>query len=97
MSAPENVLKTADFLILLTDWKEFIDCPISKFQQLTDKVIFDGRNCFNPVVMHKYGITYITIGRNNVGHDLVMASRRAHAATEADLVVSVNHHVPAEL
>lgn len=72
----DDVLKNADFLIILTEWQEFVDCPMIKFQQLKDKVIFDGRNCFNPVMMHKYGISYISIGRNNVGQELVMASRR---------------------
>ncbi len=35
-----------------------------QFLSLKDKVVFDGRNCFDPQKMCDSGITYFTIGRN---------------------------------
>lgn len=62
----ENILKRSNFLILLTEWKEFLSYKPADFFALKDKVIFDGRNCFNPIEMKNSGIKYFNIGRNNV-------------------------------
>ncbi|QQR49708.1 UDP-glucose/GDP-mannose dehydrogenase family protein [bacterium] len=63
-STADEVVNAADFLIILTEWHEFKTYPTAHFAKLNDQVIFDGRNCFDPVLMQEQGLCYITIGRN---------------------------------
>ncbi|MGL5683314.1 MAG: UDP-glucose dehydrogenase family protein [Marinifilaceae bacterium] len=60
-----GAIEGADALIVVTEWQEF---KIPKFtfieKALTDKVIFDGRNIYDPVMMKEFGYTYYGIGRN---------------------------------
>jgi UDPglucose 6-dehydrogenase len=60
----QEVLNVADFLMVLTEWKEFVDYDLNCFVALKDKVVFDGRNCFDSTCMKNLGITYFSIGRN---------------------------------
>ncbi|MCK4499465.1 UDP-glucose/GDP-mannose dehydrogenase family protein [Candidatus Babeliales bacterium] len=61
---PREVLEASDFLIILTEWEEFsLFTPID-FALLSDRTVFDGRNCFDPCEMIASGITYFCIGRN---------------------------------
>ncbi|MBX9830444.1 UDP-glucose/GDP-mannose dehydrogenase family protein [Candidatus Babeliales bacterium] len=60
----QEVVKAADFLIILTEWHEFKAYDITKLTQLKDQVIFDGRNCFDPELMQEQGFCYINVGRN---------------------------------
>ncbi|MBD3272729.1 nucleotide sugar dehydrogenase [Candidatus Dependentiae bacterium] len=62
----KNILNKVDFLIILTEWKEFLNYKTNDFKILNDKVIFDGRNCFDPIKMKSAGIRYFNIGRNNI-------------------------------
>jgi len=64
-SSSQEVL-ASDFLVILTEWKEFLAYRAQDFTQLKDKVVFDGRNCFNPLDMQDAGIRYFSIGRNSV-------------------------------
>ena len=54
----------ADALILITEWSEF---RIPNYKVLSklikDKVIFDGRNIYDPTEMKENGFTYYGIGR----------------------------------
>ncbi len=60
-------LKGADALLLLTEWKEFTAFkPASLAKALKDKLVFDGRNVFDPVAMEQSGLTYVSIGRKAV-------------------------------
>ena len=54
----------ADALAIVTEWQEFRspDFPILK-QQLSDAVIFDGRNLYDPKRMAELGFEYHSIGR----------------------------------
>jgi UDPglucose 6-dehydrogenase len=63
-TSAESILKTCDFLIILTEWKEFKNVTPEKFLHLNDKTIFDGRNCYDPSQMAIAGIQYYCIGRN---------------------------------
>lgn len=63
-SNKELALSKADALIILTEWKEFKDADVTTFAKLNDKLVFDARNCYEPPVLGKAGITYKTIGRN---------------------------------
>lgn len=59
-----GVLTEADALVVVTEWAEF---KIPKFtyidKALKHKVIFDGRNIYDPVQMRDFGYTYYGIGK----------------------------------
>lgn len=59
-----DALKNADALVVVTEWQEF---KIPKFtyieKELKEKVIFDGRNIYNPEQMKEFGYTYYGIGK----------------------------------
>lgn len=59
-----EALKGADALIVVTEWQEF---KVPKFtyieKALRRKVIFDGRNIYNPEQMKEFGYIYYGIGR----------------------------------
>lgn len=65
-TSSKQVLDQADFLVLLTEWQEFINTIPTQFLALKDKVIFDGRNCFQPEEMLSLGIEYYCVGRNSL-------------------------------
>ena len=59
-----EALTDADALIIMTEWQEF---RVPKFRMveklLNKKIIFDGRNIYNPEEMKEFGYEYISIGR----------------------------------
>lgn len=59
-----DALQGADAMIVVTEWQEF---KIPKFtyieKALKEKVIFDGRNIYNPEQMKEFGYIYYGIGR----------------------------------
>ena len=60
----KDALDGADLLAIATEWKEFRSPDFSQLKQkLTDPVIFDGRNLYDPDLMATLGITYYGIGR----------------------------------
>jgi len=62
-----ETLIDADGLFVITEWPEF-KFPNLKIidKLLKDKVIFDGRNIYNPEEMAEAGFDYFGIGRSNV-------------------------------
>jgi UDPglucose 6-dehydrogenase len=61
---PIEVVKDADALIILTEWKEFRSPDFNKVKSfLRSPKIFDGRNLYDPVLMRSIGIDYFPIGR----------------------------------
>ncbi len=59
-----EVLKNADALILLTEWKEFRSPDFDEIKkQLKYPVIFDGRNQYNAFDLYKIGFEYFQIGK----------------------------------
>ncbi len=60
----EQALKGADALVICTEWQNF-KAPDFDFikQQLSEPVIFDGRNLFSPQRMAQKGFKYYSIGR----------------------------------
>jgi len=57
-------IENADALILVTEWSEFRVPEWRKMEQLmNNKLIFDGRNIYEPRDMQKWGWTYYGIGR----------------------------------
>ena len=54
----------ADALIVLTEWPEFRSPDFGRLKELlSEPVIFDGRNLYNPRFLAKQGFTYLGIGR----------------------------------
>jgi UDPglucose 6-dehydrogenase len=59
-----EVLKNADALVLLTEWKEFRSPDFVKIkQQLNYPIIFDGRNQYNTFNLKEKGFEYYQIGK----------------------------------
>ena len=59
----EEALTEADCLILMTEWKEYIDLDYSTIKQkMNGNVVIDGRRAFNYRRMEETGFDYKTIG-----------------------------------
>lgn len=57
----------ADALLVVTEWPEFRTPEFEKIEKLMkNKVIFDGRNVFEPEQMEELGFDYYSIGRQPV-------------------------------
>lgn len=60
----ESALKGADALIIVTEWQEFRAPDFDLIsEQLTNPLIFDGRNLYEPSRMKRKGFTYYSVGR----------------------------------
>ncbi|SFZ97910.1 UDP-glucose dehydrogenase [hydrothermal vent metagenome] len=59
-----EVLKDADALVLLTEWKEFRSPDFDRIKrQLKKPIIFDGRNQYMAYELNKKGFEYYRIGK----------------------------------
>ena len=59
-----EVLKGANALVLLTEWKEFRSPDFEEIKsQLKNPVIFDGRNQYNAFDLERKGFEYVQIGK----------------------------------
>ncbi|HNR19845.1 MAG TPA: UDP-glucose/GDP-mannose dehydrogenase family protein [Bacteroidia bacterium] len=62
-----DALKDADALLIATEWSVFRTPEFDKISSsLKSKVIFDGRNLYDPAHMKELGYYYNSIGRNTV-------------------------------
>lgn len=62
-----DALNNADALLIFTEWNEFRNPDFSIVSaKLKNKVIFDGRNIFDPARMKEIQYTYYSIGREVV-------------------------------
>ncbi|NIC04171.1 UDP-glucose dehydrogenase family protein [Billgrantia bachuensis] len=60
----EATLRGADALVIVTEWQSFRAPDFEQIkQQLTEPLIFDGRNMFEPKRMAIKGFTYLSVGR----------------------------------
>jgi UDPglucose 6-dehydrogenase len=60
----DDALIGADALAIMTEWKQFVHPDFEEMGKLMrQKVIFDGRNIYNPQRMRESGFTYYSIGR----------------------------------
>ena len=63
-SAPHEALIDSDALFLVTEWHEFRVINYKVFNKLmNEKVIFDGRNIYDPKEVNENGFQYFGIGR----------------------------------
>ena len=59
-----DVLKEADALVLLTEWKEFRSPDFEEIKtQLKSPIVFDGRNQYNAFNLEEKGFEYYQIGK----------------------------------
>jgi UDPglucose 6-dehydrogenase len=64
MGTKEAALHGADALVIVTEWKSFRVPDFKKMlDELHDKVIFDGRNLYDPARVEATGLAYYGIGR----------------------------------
>lgn len=64
VSDPYEALVDADAMALMTEWPEFRLPDLEKISRIMKgKVIFDGRNIYDPAEIKKAGFTYYGIGR----------------------------------
>ncbi|HWH81915.1 MAG TPA: UDP-glucose/GDP-mannose dehydrogenase family protein [Burkholderiaceae bacterium] len=60
----EAAVEGADALAIMTEWKEFRTPDFSALKAaLSEPLIFDGRNLYEPTMMAEYGIEYQCVGR----------------------------------
>ena len=59
-----DALQGADALVVVTEWKQFRSPDFAKLQRtLSDAVVFDGRNLYDPTEIEAGGLAYYGIGR----------------------------------
>ncbi|MDH3638897.1 MAG: UDP-glucose/GDP-mannose dehydrogenase family protein [Gammaproteobacteria bacterium] len=64
VDTPYDALDGADGLIVVTEWKIFRSPNLKEMQKrLNTRVIFDGRNIFDPEIVREFGFQYYGIGR----------------------------------
>lgn len=60
----EAALEGADALVVVTEWQDYRVLNLEKLgEHLRDRVVFDGRNLFDPLQLREAGFTYYGIGR----------------------------------
>lgn len=66
---PVDAVKSADALVILTDWQQFIDCDLNELAAyMSDPVMVDLRNIFEEAAVLSNGFRhYMRIGRKPVG------------------------------
>ncbi len=65
---PAQALQGADALAIVTEWKTFRAPDFDEMARLlTDRMVFDGRNLYDPAVVARHGLGYESIGRPAAG------------------------------
>ncbi len=63
-SSPEVALEGADALVVLTEWNAFRSPDFERIRRtLSQPVLFDGRNLYDPAAVAREGLYYYSIGR----------------------------------
>ena len=64
---PYEATENADALIVVTEWRQFRQPDFRRLsKQLTNQIIFDGRNIYNPESCLDYGLNHVGVGRSSV-------------------------------
>ena len=72
-----GALDGCDALVIITEWQEFRSPDFDHVKEaLTEPLIFDGRNLFDPGLLKTMGITYYAIGRGNTNNDSALPYHR---------------------
>ncbi len=65
-----DAIEGADALLIMTEWPIFRTPDFERLtNSLKNKVIFDGRNLYEPNQMEELGFKYYSIGRRNINND----------------------------
>jgi UDPglucose 6-dehydrogenase len=63
-ASAEEALEGARALVIITEWKTFRSPDFDHLaNQLKDRIIFDGRNLYDPALLASRGLKYLPIGR----------------------------------
>ncbi len=63
---PYAAIEGADALVVVTEWREFKQPDFRRLSKmLKARIIFDGRNIYNPERVADYGLRYVGIGRSS--------------------------------
>ncbi len=63
-TSPYEAVKDADAVAVVTEWNEFRQLDMVKLAKgLKERVLFDGRNIYDPQTMKDLGYTYYGVGR----------------------------------
>lgn len=66
-ASTKEALQDADVAIIVTEWDEFKDLPLTVFeQQMKQSIVIDGRNCYPLSYVESANIDYYSIGRPSV-------------------------------
>jgi UDPglucose 6-dehydrogenase len=64
---PYTMLSGCDGLIVATEWDVFVQADLDRVKAaLTQPIVVDGRNIFDPSTMKKKGFTYVSVGRPKI-------------------------------
>ena len=59
-----DALEDADALAIMTEWQQFRSPDFDVIREsVSGKVIFDGRNLYEPGTVEQFGLAYYAIGR----------------------------------
>ncbi|WP_024695128.1 UDP-glucose/GDP-mannose dehydrogenase family protein [Pseudomonas syringae] len=65
----EQALEGADALVVVTEWQDYRVLNLDQLgKALRDRVVFDGRNLFDPTQLQEAGFAYYGIGRGQRAH-----------------------------
>jgi UDPglucose 6-dehydrogenase len=68
VDSADQAIQDADALVLITEWKEFRAPDWSRLaEKLRSRVVFDGRNIYDPEAVAAAGLSYEGIGRMSRG------------------------------
>jgi UDPglucose 6-dehydrogenase len=82
-----DALDGADALAIMTEWQEFRSPDLERVRDaLSNPVIFDGRNLYEPELLRNFGLSYYAIGRG----DNVAGTTPAHRRRKTDDVRSAS-------
>lgn len=73
--------KSADALMILTEWEEFASLDLDRLRSLMKfPIILDGRNLYDPRVMAQHGFTYHSIGRASIPAEVASLEKKQERA-----------------
>ena len=66
LDSPYECGQDAHCLMMLTEWNEFKELDLPRLREsMTQPIIVDGRNIYDPARLRALGFTYISVGRSD--------------------------------
>jgi UDPglucose 6-dehydrogenase len=61
---PDEAIRDADLIVVVTDWKQIIDLDWKLVRRnMKGRAVIDARNCLNPALLREADLDYIGVGR----------------------------------